>query len=104
MPDPVTLSASEVATLAFTEFIKSGAGELAKKFTAEAIAKMGQLRDLLWNRLTGKHPAAEEALAKAEAGKQEGIDTVAALLGVELLDKAFAEQVQRSHKFLLVQK
>lgn len=94
MPDPVTLTASAITTLAFQEFIKSGAGELAKKFTGEAIAKMGQLRELIWNRLTGKHPIAEEALAKAQAGEQEGIDKIATLLGVELLDEAFAGQVQ----------
>lgn len=94
MPDPVTLNASAIATLAFQEFIKSGAGELAKKFTGEAIAKMGQLRELIWNRLTGKHPIAEEALVKAQAGEQEGIDKVTTLLGVELLDEAFAGQVQ----------
>ncbi len=46
MLDPITtLTAStkathrEFATLAFQEFIKSGAGELAKKFTGEAIGK-----------------------------------------------------------------
>jgi hypothetical protein len=93
MPDPVTMTASAIATLAFQEFVKSGAGELAKKFTTEAITKMGQLRDLVWNRLTGKHAIAEEALAKASTGEQEGIDTVATLLGVEMLDKVFAEQV-----------
>jgi hypothetical protein len=42
MTDPITASA--IATLAFQEFIKSGAGELAKKFTGEAITKIGQLR------------------------------------------------------------
>lgn len=93
MPEPVTMTASAIATLAFQEFVKSGAGELAKKFTGEAINKMGQLRDLVWNRLTGKHMIAEEALVKARAGEQEGIDTVATLLGVEMLDKAFAQQV-----------
>jgi hypothetical protein len=92
MTDPITASA--IASLAFQEFIKSGAGELAKKFTGEAIAKMGQLRELVWNRLTGKHPAADVALEKAKAGEQEGIDTVATLLGVEMLDTAFAGQVQ----------
>jgi hypothetical protein len=46
MTDPIT--ASVIATLAFQEFIKSGAGELAKKFTGEAIAKMGQLRSLIY--------------------------------------------------------
>jgi hypothetical protein len=95
MADPIiTLTASAIATLAFQEFIKSGAGELAKKFTAETIAKMRQLRELVWNRLTRKHSIAEEALAKASAGEQEGIDTVATLLGVEMLDKEFAGQVQ----------
>jgi hypothetical protein len=95
MAEPITtLTVSAIAALAFQEFIKSGAGELAKKFTAEAIAKMGQLRELVWNRLTGEHAIAEEALAKASTGEQEGIDTVATLLGVEMLDKEFAEQVQ----------
>jgi len=70
MPEPVatTLTASAIASLAFQEFIKSGAGELAKKFTAEAIAKMEDLRKLLCSRLRGKHAVAEEALQKAETG------------------------------------
>jgi hypothetical protein len=92
MTEPIT--AITIATLAFQEFIKSGAGELAKKFTAEAIAKMGQLRELIWNRLREKHPAAEQALEQAQSGEQEGIDTIATLLGVEMLDKEFAGQVQ----------
>jgi hypothetical protein len=62
------ITASAIATLAFQEFIKSGAGELAKKFTGEAIAKMGQLRQLIWDSLTGKHPAADLALEQAKAG------------------------------------
>jgi hypothetical protein len=96
MPDPVTttLTASAIASLAFQEFIKSGSGELAKKFTAEAIAKMGELRKLLWARLRGKHVVAEDALQKAEAGDKTAIDTVGTLLGVEMLDPTFAAEVQ----------
>jgi hypothetical protein len=62
MAGPITtLTASAIATLAFQEFVKSGAGELAKKFTAEAMltpptAKVGQLRELIWNQLKGKYP------------------------------------------------
>jgi hypothetical protein len=57
--------------------------------------KMGRLRELIWVRLAGKHPAADEAIEKAKAGEQEGIDNVAAFLGSELLiDKEFAGQVQ----------
>jgi hypothetical protein len=95
MTEPIaTLTASAIATLAFQEFIKSGAGELAKKFTGEAIAKMGQLRELIWNRLRGKHPAAGVALEQAKAGEQAGVDTISALLGVEMLDEDFAGQVR----------
>jgi hypothetical protein len=94
MTDPIMFKASEIVTLVFQEFIKSGAGELAKKFTGEAIAKMGQLLELIWSRLTGKYPAAETALEQAKADEQEGIDTITALLGVEMLDKEFAGQVR----------
>jgi hypothetical protein len=44
MTDPITTSA--IATLAFQKFIESSTGELAKKFTGKAIAKMEQLCDL----------------------------------------------------------
>ena len=39
MTDPMTLTAGAIATLAFQEFIKAGAGETAKKFTSEADRK-----------------------------------------------------------------
>jgi hypothetical protein len=39
-----TLTASAIASLAFQRFAKSGAGDLAKRFTGEAIAKMDELR------------------------------------------------------------
>jgi hypothetical protein len=94
MADPVTLTASAIASLAFQKFIEGSAGELAKKFTVDAIAKMEQLRELIWSRLTGKHPAADVALEQAKAGEQAGIDTVVALLGEEMLDEAFARQVK----------
>lgn len=95
MTDPVTtLTASAIATLAFQEFIKSGAGELAKKFTGAAIAKMSELRKKIWERLRGKHPAAEDALAKAETGDKTAIETVGTLLGVEMLDPTFAAEVR----------
>jgi hypothetical protein len=72
MADPITtLTASAIATLAFQEFIKSGAGELAKKFTAEAIAKMEQLRELIWNRLRGKHPAVEQVLKEVQSDSND---------------------------------
>ena len=92
--EPITtLTATAIANLAFQEFIKSGAGELAKKFTAESIAKMGNLRKLLWERLRGKHAIAEAALQKSETGDKDSIATVGKLLDVEMLDSNFASQV-----------
>jgi hypothetical protein len=77
MTDPIsTMTASakaphqESATLAFQEFIEGSAGELAKKFTGEAIAKMEQLRELIRSRLTGKHPAADLAFEQALSNNQ----------------------------------
>ncbi|UJB73368.1 hypothetical protein HRE53_32975 (plasmid) [Acaryochloris sp. 'Moss Beach'] len=94
MTEPVTLTAAVIANLAFQEFLKSSAGEIAKKFTTDAIEQMGKLRQTIWNRLRGKHDAAEDALTQAESGNEQAIETVATLLGVEMLDKEFAAQVQ----------
>lgn len=94
MTEPITLTAAVIANLAFQEFLKSSAGEIAKKFTTDAIEQMGKLRQTIWNRLRGKHDAAEDALTQAESGNEQAIETVATLLGVEMLDKEFAAQVQ----------
>lgn len=92
--EPATLTAGAIATLAFQEFMKSGAAELAKKFTEGAIVKMGELRRKIWERLRGKHEMAEVALNKASTGDKQAIDTVATLLGVEMLDPKFATEIQ----------
>jgi hypothetical protein len=95
MTDPVTaLTAGAIASLAFQEFVKSGAGDLAKRFTGEAIAKMGQLRDLIWNKLKGNSDA-EEALEKVQTGSEEEISDVATFLKFAMKsDQEFAGQVQ----------
>ncbi len=95
MADPVTFTASAIATFAFQEFLKSSAGELAKKFSAEAIAKMSELRQTIWNRLRGKNSVAEAALEQAKSGDDQALESVATFLGAEMLsDPVFAEQVQ----------
>jgi hypothetical protein len=88
MADPLTLTAGAIANLAFQKFIESGAGELAKKFTTEAIAKMDELRQAIWNKLRGKS-------AKAEQGDRTAIATIANNLDVVLDDEPeFAEQLK----------
>lgn len=90
--EPLTTGA--ILTLAFQKFIEKSAGELAKKFTTEAIAKMDDLRKLIWTRLKGKHALAQEALAKAEKGDEVALNTVRTLLDVEMLDHSFAAEIR----------
>jgi hypothetical protein len=94
MADPVSLAAGSIAALAFQEFIKSSAGELAKKFTGSAIAKIGELRQKIWDRLQGKHALAQDAFEKAKTGDMKAIETVGTLLGVEMLDPSFAMEIE----------
>jgi hypothetical protein len=94
MTDPVTLTASAIAALAFQEFVKSGAGELAKKFTTEAIAKMGQLRKLIWDQLRG-NPDAKTAMANVEQGQEGDLTDIGTYLKAAMSkDSEFASQVQ----------
>lgn len=95
MADPVTtFTASAIITLAFQEFIKSGSGELAKKFTTEAITKMKELRNFIWQKLRGNTDA-ERALENIENGSEEDISDVATYLKAAMKnDPQFAAQVQ----------
>ncbi len=95
MSEPVTLTATVIANLAFQEFLKSSAGEAAKHFTADALTLMGKLRQKIWDRLRGKYGAAEQALTQAETGDQKAIEIVATLLGVEMLDETFAGELRQ---------
>jgi hypothetical protein len=52
---------------------------LAKKFTGEAIARMGQLRQLIWEKLRG-NPDAETALSNVEQGKEEDLADIGTYL------------------------
>jgi CHASE1-domain containing sensor protein len=95
MTDPVTaITASTIATLAFQEFVKSSAGELAKKFTADAIAKMNALRQKIWDKMRGK-PTAEAAIASIEQGSSAELDRLVAYLQVAMDDDAaFADEIR----------
>lgn len=93
--EPVTtLTAAAIADLAFKKFIESGAGELAKKFTEGAIAKMDALRQKIWNKMRGK-PTAEAALTSVEQGSKAEFDRLIAYLQVAMDDdRQFADEIQ----------
>ena len=92
MSDPLTVSL--LVTLAVQEFVKSGTGDLAKRFTAEALTKIPGLWGKIKSRLTGKSVKVNEALAKLEAGDSSAIETVTKNLDVILdEDPLFAEEL-----------
>jgi hypothetical protein len=93
MSDPIT--ASILVGLAVQKFVESSAGELAKKFTTEAIAKIPELWQQIKNRLQGKSAKVDEALVKLESGDRSAIDTVTKNLDVLLDDEPeFANELK----------
>ena len=74
MADPLT--AGLLITLAVQEFVKSGTGDLAKRFTAEALAKIPVLWGKIKTRLTGKSAKVDEAIAKVEGGDSTAVETL----------------------------
>ena len=93
MTDPLT--ASVLVTLAIQEFVKSGTGDLAKRFTAEALAKIPVLWDKIKSRLSGKSEKVNEALGKLEKGDTTALETVAKNLDVVLDEEPnFAEELR----------
>ncbi|MBE9098180.1 hypothetical protein [Vacuolonema iberomarrocanum] len=98
MAEPITtLTASAIATLAFQKFIESGAGELAKKFSTVAIAKMNTLLKRIWAKLRGKARTEEVKAAIAQTQKitPEQVSQIAAYLHVAMdEDSQFASDIQ----------
>lgn len=98
MADPVTtLTASAIANLAFQKFIESGAGELAKKFSTEAITKMDMLLKRIWVKLRRK-PRVEEVKAAIDQTHKitpEQVNQIAAYLQVAMdEDPQFATEIR----------
>ena len=91
MADP--LVAGVLIELATQRFASSSAEALAKKFTADAIAKIPELWQQIKNKLQGKSAEVDEALVKLESGDLSGIDTVTKNLDVVLDDPEFASEL-----------
>jgi hypothetical protein len=106
MTDPATaITAAAIAKLAFDEFIKAGAGELAKKSLGGAIELVKALRDKIRSRFKG-NPKAETAL---DAIEKEGSEAALTKLEVYLDDamaddETFATEVRQiAHQIINVQ-
>ena len=95
--EPVTaIAAAKLVELAFNEFVKSGAGEIAKKTVGGAIDLVKNLRDKIKAKFQGNERA-EKALAEVEQqGNSAALDKVTKHLDLELdEDEAFATEVRQ---------
>ncbi|MEP0909763.1 hypothetical protein NDI45_02385 [Leptolyngbya sp. GB1-A1] len=105
MVEPVTaITASVIANLAFQKFVEAGVGKVAEKLTEGAVAKMDELRKLIWNKLRGRSPNIDFALEKVEQGDKAALNTIAKNLDVVMdEDPEFATQVQTiAHEITLM--
>jgi len=91
-----TLTAGAIAQLAFSEFVKSGAGEVAKKSLGGAIEIANHLRSKIAMKFKGNSQA-EAALEEVERyRKLDSLEEVIKYLDIEMKkDKAFATELQQ---------
>ena len=87
--EPVSaIAVSTIAQLAFNEFIKSGAGELAKQSLGGAIDLTKRLRDKIQAKFQG-NDRAQSAIAKLEQqGTPEALSKVTKYLDLEMTEDA----------------
>ena len=92
----IAIAAGKLVELAFNEFVKSGAGEIAKKTVGGAIDLVKNLRDKIKAKFQGNERA-EKALAEVEQqGNSAALDKVTKHLDLELdEDEAFATEVRQ---------
>jgi hypothetical protein len=97
MSDPVTtIAAGAILNLAFQEFAKSGAGEVAKKSVDGAISLARGLRDKISAKLKG-HTNAEAAIAAVEADQSSAAMTRLEVYLDDVMadDAVFAEELRQ---------
>ena len=86
------LTGAAIAKLAFDEFVKSSAGEIAKKAVGGAIE---QLRSVIRKRFAGNKKA-EEAIVKVEQERSpEALNKLSVYLDDEMDDPQFAQTLQQ---------
>lgn len=88
--DPITLSASAIASLAFSKILDKS----VDKFTEAALTKMDELRQKIGDKLRGDLRA-EKAFTAVEQGSKPELDRLAVYLHDEMdEDQQFASEIQ----------
>jgi hypothetical protein len=105
MIDPATIAAGAIAKIAFDEFVKSGAGEVAKKTVGGAVELVKTLRERIKAKFAGNERATA-ALAEVERdGSEAALEKVGKYLDLEMdEEQGFAEEVrQMAHQIINIQ-
>jgi hypothetical protein len=105
MIDPATIAAGAIAKIAFDEFVKSGAGEVAKKTMGGAVELVKALRDRIKAKFQGNERATA-ALAEVERdGSEAALEKVGKYLDLEMdEEQGFADEVrQMAHQIINIQ-
>ncbi|NMG18626.1 hypothetical protein [Brasilonema bromeliae] len=104
----VALSSAEILKLAFNEFIKSSAGEAAKKLTTEALSKANELRHKIVSRFKDRQNVkAEKAItAVQEQHSVEALHKLTTYLDDEMDEEpSFADDLrQLAQQIINIQK
>lgn len=96
MTDPVSLTAGAIAALAFSEFVKSSVGELAKKSVGGTLDLITTLRDKIRTRFQGNDRAMGAIAEVEQHGSETALEKVGKYLDLELVeDEPFAADVRQ---------
>jgi hypothetical protein len=100
MIDPATIAAGAIAKIAFDEFVKAGAGEVAKKTVGGGVELVKALRD----RIKAKFQENERATAALD-GSEAALEKVGKYLDLEMdEEQGFADEVrQMAHQIINIQ-
>jgi hypothetical protein len=105
MIDPATIAAGAIAKIAFDEFVKAGAGEVAKKTVGGGVELVKALRDRIKAKFQ-ENERATAALAKVERdGSEAALEKVGKYLDLEMdEEQGFADEVrQMAHQIINIQ-
>jgi hypothetical protein len=105
MIDPATIAAGAIAKIAFDEFVKAGAGEVAKKTVGGGVELVKALRDRIKAKFQGNERATA-ALAEVERdGSEAALEKVGKYLDLEMdEEQGFADEVrQMAHQIINIQ-
>jgi hypothetical protein len=105
MIDPATIAASAIAKIAFDEFVKSGAGEAAKKTVGGAVELVKTLRDRIKAKFQGNERATAALAEVAQNGSETALEKVGKYLDLEMdEEQGFAEEVRQiAHQIINIQ-